>query len=75
MTLFMPLFVSFVQSFVSFVVKKGRVMKFLVCSVLTGLLLFAGCKKKEDSSGAESGKSGEPTVVELQKQLEIELNK
>jgi len=42
---------------------------------LAVLLLFAGCKKKENASSAESGKSGEPTVAELQKQLEEALNR
>jgi|GEM_PF-3459138 len=55
--------------------KGGGVMKVLVFPVLAGLLLFAGCKKQEASSGVADGKSGEVSVAELQKRLDEALSK
>ena len=49
-----------------------RVLVFL--PVLAGLLLFAGCKKKQPSE-AEGAVSGEPSVSELQRQLEEALKR
>jgi len=50
-------------------------MKFCGFIALAGLLLFAGCKKKEQTSAASDGKSGEPSVAELQRQLEEALKR
>ena len=47
----------------------------ILLPVLAGLLLFAGCKKKTPPPEAEAGGSADPSVAELQRQLEEALKK
>ena len=53
-----------------------RTLTFPVLALaLACLLLSAGCKKKTKTSDAEGASSGEPSVAELQQQLDEALKR